>query len=227
MASSDHGFRSSKSEKYSQPPGQKPVDGIEVLRGFLCPESNPDGSTCSSAFHAESSFTRHLSTHPSQLSQRKPDPGSCTCYIQTLFAQGSLQRYFSVETSLSHADPPATSAYGDALKLLQDAPSPQIPPPKGDKERESIHWYTRWPELLASFCNSSDQVNRLRSLTSFPQEGTHPDWLVRVKDHGRNWWVKAESEHLACLPRTSRLLKSPQMCVFGDPPGCISTDPLL
>lgn len=222
-----HGdLRSSKSEKHSQPPGQKPVDGIEVLPGFVCPGSNPDGSTCSGAFPAESSFTRHLATHPSWFPHSKPDPGSCACYIQTLFTQGNLQSYFSVETSLSHPDPPRTSVYADGLKLLRDLPNPQIPAPNSDKERESIHWYTRWPELLATFCNNPDQVNMLRSLTLFPEEGTDQSWLVRVKDHGSKWWVKAELEHLACSDRASRLLKSPQMCVFGLLPGCSSANVL-
>jgi len=214
VAQSSGGFRTSKSEKYSQPPGGKPVDGIEVLQGFMCPESNPDGSTCSTAFRGESTFIRHLASHPTDPFHPKLDPGSFACYIQTVFVQGNLQSYFSVETSLSHPDPPPTSAYPDALKLLQDLPSPQIPPPKNDKERESIHWYTRWPELMEPFCHSPGQVVMLRSLTSFPQEGTHPDWLIRAKDHGREWWAKAESEHQNCTPRTSRLLKSPRMSVF-------------
>jgi len=207
QAYSDGSFRSSSSDKYTQPPGQKPVHGLEVLQGYACPVSNDDGTPCSKAFVATSSFLRHLSTHSAYP---KPDHNSCTSCIQTLFAQGGLQMYFPVNVSLSQLDPSPKSAYVDALTLLQNLPTPHIPVPDNDKERASVHWYTRWPELLEPYCTNDAHVQELRSLVSFPQAGIDPDWLVGVQDHGSKWWVKAESAHANCSHRASALLKSHQ-----------------
>lgn len=203
----NNGLRSSTSNKYTQPPGQKPVDGLEVLQGYACPLHNPDGTPCSKAFPATSSFVRHLSNH---TFYPKPHPPSCTSSIQTLFAQGGLQSYFPVDVSLSQPDPPSNSVYVEALHLLQNLSAPQIPAPDNDKERASIHWFTRWPELLEPYCSNDAQVLELRSLVSFPQPDLDPDWLVKVRDHGCKWWVKAESAHANCSHRASVLLKSHQ-----------------
>jgi hypothetical protein len=207
QALSDTGIKSSTSLKYTQAPGQKPVDGLQVLQGYTCPLYGSDGARCSQAFLATSTFLRHLSTHPVHP---KPDPASCTSSIQTLFAMGGLQVYFPVETSLSAPDPPLSSVYTDVLPLLRSLPAPQIQVTNNDKERASIHWFTRWPELLEPYCKDEDQVHALRSLVSFPEPGDDPDWLVRVQDHGCRWWEKAESAHVSCSYRASVLLKSHQ-----------------
>jgi hypothetical protein len=205
-------LRSSTADKYTQPLHQKPVDGLEVLRGYMCPIPNADGTICSKAFVAHSTFTRHLSSHPVYP---KPDPSSCASSIQTLFAQGGLQMYFPVDVFLSQQDPPPNSAYADALHLVQTLPTPNIPVPDNDKERASVHWFTRWPELLESYCTDDAATDELRSLVSFPQSGLDPDWLVRVQDHGCKWWVKAESAHANCSHRASVLLKSHQEYVLA------------
>ena len=207
------GLKSSTSQKYTQPPGQKPVDGLEVLNGYLCPLHDLDGARCSKAFFAISSFVRHLSSHPDHP---KPDPTLCKSPIQTLFAQGSLQMYFAVEPSLSLPDPPLSSAYADALTLLHSLPVPQVKAADNDKERASIHWFTRWPELLEPYCKDDGQASMLRSLVSFPEERIDPEWLIRVQDHGCRWWTKAELAHVNCSYRASVLLKSHQEYVSPD-----------
>ena len=204
-------LKTSSSPKYIQPPGQKPVDGLEVLQGYLCPLSNSDDMCCSKAFLATSSFIRHLSGH---IVRQKPDPASCTSSVQTLFAQGGLQMYFSVDVSLSMPDPPLSSVYTDVLPLLRSLPAPRIQVANNDKERASIHWFTRWPELLGPYCEDDDRVHMLQSLVSFPDSGVDPDWLVRVKDHGCRWWTKAESAHVSCSYRASVMLKSHQEYVL-------------
>lgn len=214
-AHSNGGLRSSASTKYSQPPNLKPVDGLEVLQGYKCPLFTADGSLCSMAFLAHSSFERHLTTH---TTFPKPDPASCASSIQTLFAQGGLQNYYPVVPSLSLPDPPPNSAYVDALRLHENLPSPHIHVAENDKERASIHWFTRWPELFEPYCKDDAQVDALRSMISFPQTGADPDWLVRVQDHGCRWWIKAESAHSKCSYRASLILKSHQMCVLSCTP---------
>jgi hypothetical protein len=221
---SNHGLRSSSSDKYIQPAGQKPVDGLEVLQGYMCPMPDSHGITCSMAFPAKSSFLRHLSVHPIYP---RPDPTSCTSSIQTLFAQGGLQAYFPVNVSLSQPDPPPNSAYVDALHLLHTLPAPQIPIPNNDKERASIHWFTRWPELLEPYCSDESKVLQFRSLVSFPHPGVDPDWLLTVQDHGSKWWVKAESAHVNCSHRASVLLKSHQEYVSALFVGLSSFTPCL
>ena len=129
--------------------------------------------TCSRAFLALSTFTQHLSTQPKQ--NVALDHASCTSQVQTLFAQGGLQSYFAADTSFYQPDPPPTSAYMDALKHLQILPNLQIPAPKTDKERESVHWSTQWP-----YCNNDAQMGILWSLVSFPKAGKDADWLIRV-----------------------------------------------
>jgi hypothetical protein len=223
-AQPNSGFRLSGTKKYSQAAGQKPVDGLEVLQGYACPAPMGDDTTCSEAFLAKSSFVRHLSSH---LIYPKPDPSSCASKIQTLFGQGGLQAYFPVDISLSHPDPPPNSAYADALELLLTLPKPQIPTPNTDKERESVHWFTRWPELLQPYCNEEAQADALRRLVSFPQVGIDPEWLTRVQDHGKKWWTKAETAHVKCSPRASVLLKSHQKYVLGLLPRSGSADLLL
>ena len=200
-------LKTSSSPKYTQPFGQKPVDGLEVLRGYLCPLFDSDGVCCSKAFLATSSFIRHLSVHPVHP---KPDPVSCASSIQTLFAQGGLQMYFSVDVSLSMPDPPLSSVYTDVLPLLRSLPAPRIQVANNDKGRASIHWFTRWPELLGPYCEDDDRVRMLQSLVSFPESGVDPDWLVKVKDHGCRWWTNAEVAHVNCSYRASVLLKSHQ-----------------
>ena len=201
------GLKTSTSPKYTQPPGQKPVDGLEVLQGYLCPLFDLDDVCCSKTFLASSSFVRHLSGHSVHP---KPDPASCISSVQTLFAQGGLQMYFSVDVSLSMPDPPLSSVYTDVLPLLRSLPAPRIQVASNDKERASIHWFTRWPELLGSYCEDDGGVRMLRSLVSFPESGVDSDWLLKVKDHGCRWWAKAESAHVNCSYRASVLLKSHQ-----------------
>ena len=200
-------LKTSSSAKYTQPPRQKPANGLEVLQGYLCPLSDSDGVCCSKAFLAMSSFVRHLSGHNVRP---RPDPASCASPVQTLFAQGGLQMYFSVDVSLSMPDPPLSSVYTDVLPLLRSLPVPRIQVASNDKERASIHWFTRWPELLGPYCEEDERVCMLRSLVSFPDSGVDPDWLLKVKDHGCRWWAKAESAHVNCSYRASVLLKSHQ-----------------
>ena len=203
-------LKTSSSPKYTQPPGQKPVDGLEVLQGYLCPLSDVHGVCCSKAFSANSTFVRHLSGHSVRP---RPDPATCASPVQTLFAQGGLQMYFSVDVSLSMPDPPSSSVYIDVLPLFRSLPAPRIQVASNDKERASIHWFTRWPELLGPYCEDDERVRMLRSLVSFPDSGVDPDWLLKVKDHGCRWWAKAESAHVNCSYRASVLLKSHQECV--------------
>lgn len=203
------GYRTSKAEKYHQPPGQKPVDGVEVLEGYCCPLLDDDGSECSKAFLALSTFTRHLSDHP-QLQGAKPDPSSCTSPIQTLFSQGGQQRYFPVDPSLSDLDPSSSSAYAHAVEMLRALPKPNIPVSEHDKDQASIHWFTRWPELLRPYITDSSSVEFLQSLVSFPDPGSDPEWLVKLQDHGRRWWAKAEAAHVNCPYHALVMLKSHQ-----------------
>ena len=198
----DTGLKTSTSPRYTQARDQKPVDGLEVLQGYLCPL---DDGRCSQAFVARSSFLCHLKTHHGHP---KPDAALCKSPIQTLFAQGGLQKYFAVNESLSMPDPPLTSVYADVLPLLRSIPAPQIKVANNDKERASIHWFTRWPELLEPYCRDDGQVSALRSLASFPESGVDPDWLVRVQDHGCRWWNRAESAHINCSHRASVMLRS-------------------
>lgn len=217
-------LRSRTSIKYTQPAGQKPLDGLEVLQGHMCPVLDLGGTVCSRAFRATSSFVRHLGTH---FDHPPLDPALCVSPIQTLFSQGGLQMYFAVDTSLSQQDPPPNTAYADALKFLRSLPKPQIPIPKTDKERESVHWFTRWPELLEPYSKTDAQVKILQSLVSFPEAGRDPGWLLKVKDHGCKWWMKAELAHAKCTSRASSLLKSREKYVSGILPLSVSADLLL
>lgn len=201
------GYRSSNSEKYRQPPGQKPVDGLEVLKGFRCPLLKEDGSRCSMAFLAESSLTRHLSDHPGR---KKPSPRSCASDIQTLFTPNDLRCYFSVDRSLSNLDPSSASAYAYAIKMVENLPKAGITTSDHDKDRASIHWFTRWPELLQPYINNRKSQSFLSSLVSFPEPGSDPDWLVKLQDHGCRWWDVAELAHIKCSYRASVMLKSHQ-----------------
>lgn len=202
------GYRASNAEKYDQPPDQKPVDGLEVLSGFRCPLLKDDGTPCSKAFLAKSTFTRHLSDHPD-----KPKPNHLTCVsdVQTLFGQGGLQRYFTVDQSLSTADLSPTSAYAFAVKMLKTLPEAHIPPPDHDKDRASIHWFTRWPELLRPYIADKRSQTSLQSLVSFPVPNSDPEWLLKLLDHGSRWWNAAELSHKKCSYRASVMLKSHQM----------------
>jgi hypothetical protein len=119
---SELGYRTSQGEKYHQPPGQKPVDGLEVQNGFACPLPNHDGTRCSRVFLGDKTFARHLSDHPGRS---KPSLPSCASEVQTLFSQGGLQLYFSVDSSLSDLDPSADSAYAYAVKILPQLPKPR------------------------------------------------------------------------------------------------------
>ena len=107
-------LRSPTSIKYTQPAGQKPLDGLEVLQGHMCPVLNLGGTICSRAFQATSSFVCCLSTH---FDNPLLDPTLHVSPIQTLFSQGGLQMYFAVNMSLSQQDPPPNSAYTNALKF--------------------------------------------------------------------------------------------------------------
>lgn len=204
---SDAGYRTSKAEKYDQPPGGKPVDGLKVSMGFSCPLLNGDGSRCSRNFLSQSTFTRHLSDH---TVLPKPNPSSCTSEVQTLFEQGGLQQYFSVDSSLSDLDPSAASAYAYAVRMLPDLPKAQIPASNHDKDRASIHWFTRWPELLAVYAKDKASCDFLQSLISFPEPSSDPDWLTKLRDHGSLWWNEAELDHVKCSYRASVMLKSHQ-----------------
>lgn len=204
---SNVGYRTSKVEKYHQPAGQKPVDGLEILKGFLCPVLGDDGFQCHRAFLSQSTFARHLSDHPGSPGS-KPDPPSCASYVQTLFSQGGLQKYFAVDPSLSRADPSSASTYACAVEMLQNIPQPNIPISDNDKDRASIHWLTRWPELLKPYTTNRESVDFLRSLVSFPDPSSDPDWLIKLHDHGSRWWRGAEAAHISCSWNVSIMLKS-------------------
>ena len=218
LAELNGGLRASTSERYTQPPGQKPLHGLEVLQGYVCPAIDSGGTVCSRAFLATSTFVRHLGTHHINP---PVNPALCSSPVQTLFVQGNLQMYFAVDTTLSQPDPHPNLAYADALKLLRALPEPQIPTPKTDKDRESVHWFTRWPELMEPYCKTAAQVNKLRSLVAFPEARTDQAWLVRTRDHGCQWWDKAELAHAKCTSRASGLLKSTEGYVSCVPPLCL------
>lgn len=202
-------YRTSKAEKYDQAPGGRPVDGLEVIQGFRCPLLNADGHECSKAFVAESTFVRHLSSHPDPKDS-KPHPASCASDIQTLFSQGGKQRYFSVDPTLSNLDPLSTSAHAYAVKKLPSLPKPNIPTPEHDNDRASIHWFTRWPELLKPYTTGATSITFLQSLVSFPDPASDPEWLIKLRDHGCRWWKVAEAAHIGCSHRASVMLKSHQ-----------------
>jgi len=204
---SSAGYRTSRAEKYSQPLNEKPVDGLKVLSGFRCPLLKEDGTPCSRAFLAQSTFTRHLSSH---LHHPKPNPSSCISYVQTVFAQGGLQCYFSVDPSLSNLDPSSDSAYAYAVKMLEGLPEAPIPAPDHDKDRASIHWFTRWPQLLQPYITDGNSQETLKSLVAFPDPGSDPAWLTKIRDHGSRWWNAAELAHAQCSYRASVMLKSHQ-----------------
>jgi hypothetical protein len=206
---SEAGYRDSSAEKYSQLPGQKPVDGLEVLNGYLCPAMKEDGIPCSTSFLGRATFIRHISEHNLQP---KPNPSACASYVQTLFRQGGSQRYFSVDPSLSNLDPSSASAYAHVLRTLESLPEAQIPASHNDKDRASIHWFTRWPELLKNYTADKESVDLLRSLVSFPEPGSDPKlrWLLKLWDHGCRWWDDAEAAHVNCSHRASTMLKSHQ-----------------
>ena len=201
------GYRSSDSQKYHQPPGQKPIDGLEVLSGFRCPLSNGDGSQCTMAFLAQSTFIRHLSGHPDQ---KKPKPDFCVSDVQTLFSTRNLLCYFSIDRSLSDLDPSSASAYAYAVKMVESLPKARIPTSDHDKDRASIHWFTRWPELLQPYATDRRSQASLQALVSFPEPGSGPEWLVKLRDHGCRWWDAAELAHIKCSYRASVMLKSHQ-----------------
>lgn len=203
----DSGYRTSTGERYHQAPGQKPVDGLEVLSGFSCPLLNDQGSRCSWASGAESSLTRHLSDHQPQ--ENKPKASSCVSHVQTLFTKGGLKRYFSVDPSLSNLDPSSTSAYAYAVEMLGNLPKPEIPIPENDKDRASIHWFTRWPQLLGPYITDRESIDHLQSLVAFPGN-SDPDWLTKLLDHGSRWWKDTEASHISCPERVSIMLKSHQ-----------------
>lgn len=204
---SDVGYQSSDSERYHQSPGQKPVDGLEVLSGFRCPLLREDGSRCAMAFLAKSTLTRHLSDH---TDQPKPKPDLCVSGVQTLFNQRNLRCYFSVDRSLSNLDPSPASAYTYAIQMLETLPKANIPTADHDKDRASIHWFTRWPELLQPYITNRRGQTFLHSLVSFPETGSSPDWLMKLRDHGCRWWDAAELAHIKCSHRASVILKSHQ-----------------
>jgi hypothetical protein len=200
------GYRTSKEEKYHQPPGQKPVDGLEVLKGFCCPLPVEDGTRCSKGFHARTTFIRHLGEHRGD----KPDPSSCASDIQTLFSQGSLQKYFSVNPSLSSVDPSSSAACAYAIKMLESLPEADIPIPDHDKDRATIDWFTRWPDLLKPYITDSKSLESLQSLVNFPDPEMDPVWLTKLRDHGTRWWKDAETAHVSCSYRASVMLKCHQ-----------------
>lgn len=208
------GYRTSLVEAYHQLPGQKPVDGLEVLEGFLCRLPNNDGSECRKVFEKQSTFVRHLSDHTGLPRGSKPNPSLCTSYVQTLFRQGGLRHYFSVDPSLSKLDPSAASAYAHAVQLQESLPKAQIPVSDHDKDQASIHWFTRWPELLKLYISDSANVAYLRSLVSFPDPASDPEWLTRLQDHGSWWWKKAEAAHISCSFCASIMLKCHDRWVF-------------
>jgi hypothetical protein len=201
------GYRISKDEKYHQPPGRKPVDGLEVLRGFLCPLQCEDGTSCHRVFLSPRTFSRHVSDHHIRP---KPEAESCVSNAQTLFSQGGLQLYFSVDPSLSNMDASSASVYASAVKMFESLPKAKIPAPNNDKDRASIDWFTRWPELLQDYVGDQESMHFLKSLVSFPESGSDPDWLVKLCDHGTRWWNDAEAAHINCTDRASIMLKSHQ-----------------
>ena len=209
---SSTGYRISHTEKYLQPPDQKPVDGLKVLSGFHCPLLKEDGTPCSRAFLAQSTFARHLSSHSYCP---KPSPSSCVSDIQTLFAQGGLQLYFSVNPSLSNLDPSSDSVYAYAVKMLEALPKAHIPASDHDKDRASIHWFTRWPQLLQPYITDKSSQESLKSLVVFPESGSDPVWLAKLRDHGSRWWGAAELAHAQCSYRASVMLKSHQQWVLS------------
>ena len=200
---SGQGYRTS-SHKYQQPPNQKPVDGLEVLKGFRCPLSTEDGTPCLTACLGQSTFMRHLSEHPGRP---KVDPSFCISDVQTLFRQGGCQSYFSVDPSLSNLDPSAASVYDHAVKSLESLPKAQIPTSNHDKDRASIHWLTRWPELLEPYIKDEKTQASLKSLVSFPDPKSDPDWLMRLRRDGSRWWDVAEGAQKECSYRASVMLK--------------------
>jgi len=204
---SDVGYRSSDSERYRQSPGQKPVDGLEVLSGFRCPLQDRDGSPCPMAFLAQSTLVRHLSDHTDST---KPKPHLCVSDVQTLFNQRNLRCYFSVDRSLSTIDPSSASAYAYAIQMLESLPKANIPTSDHDKDRASIHWFTRWPELLQPYITDRRGQDFLHSLVSFPEASSDPDWMMKLRDHGSRWWDAAELAHIKCSYRASVMLKSHQ-----------------
>lgn len=201
------GYRTSKSAKHHQPPGQKPIDGLEVLEGFRCPLPSDDGSECFKAFIGLSTFTRHLSSHATPRGG-KPDVSLCTAFVQSLFTQGGLQNYFSVDPSLSNPDPSPTSTYAYAVEMFSKLPKAEIPASNHDKDHASINWFTRWPELLKPYLTDHKSIDFLLSLVLFPDPTSDPQWLVKLCHHGRHWWREAEAAHVNCTFRTSVLLKS-------------------
>lgn len=201
------GYRASGGEKYKPTPGQRPVDGLEVLSGFCCPLLREDGSRCARAFGTEGSLSRHLSDHP-RSPENKPSPSSCVSYVQILFRQGGLKSYFSVDPSLSNLDPSSTSAYAHAVEMLANMPKADIPVSDHDKERASIHWFTRWPQLLQPYVTDRASIEYLQSLVSFPDPDSDPSWLTKLLDHGARWWEDAEIAHVNCSYRVSTMLKS-------------------
>ena len=207
---SDAGYRTSKAEKYFQPRAQKPVDGLEVLTGFSCPLLREDGTPCPRSFLGKSTFERHLSDH---RGLPKPKTPSCASTVQTLFGQGGLQHYFSVDTSLSDLDPLASSAYTHAVRMLPTLPKAHIPISNHDKDRASIHWFTRWPELLQRYVTNDTSSEFFRSLVSFPDPHSDPGWLAKLLDHGSRWWNNAEAAHIKCSYRASVMLRSHQKWV--------------
>lgn len=200
------GYRTSKTEKYHQPPGQKPVDGLEVLSGFCCPLPIDGGPRCSRAFQTQSTFVRHLGEHRG----RKPDPSSCISDVQTLFSQGGLQKYFSVNPSLSNLDPSSSAAYAYAVKMLGGLPKANVPTPNHDRDRATIDWFTRWSELLSPYITDNTNISPLQSLVNFPDPKSDPKWLTKLRDHGTRWWKDAEAAHINCSYRASVMLRSHQ-----------------
>jgi hypothetical protein len=203
------GYRTSKAKRYHQAPGQKPVDGLVVLSGFRCPCLNDDGSQCAQAFLAESTLTRHLSNHPGPRGS-KPNASSCASHVQTLFSQGGLQNYFCVEPSLSNVDPSSSRAYAYAVTMVESLPKPDITISNHDKDQASIHWFTKWPQLLQPYITDNASIYYLRSLVSFPAPESDTDWLVKLLDHGSRWWKDAEDAHINISYRASKMLKSHQ-----------------
>lgn len=159
------------------------------------------------AFLAQSTFTRHLSDHPDPV---KPKPHLCVSGVQTLFNQSDLRCYFSVDRSLSTIDPSSASAYTYAVQMLESLPKASIPTSDHDKDRASIHWFTRWPDLLQPYITDRRGQDFLHSLVSFPEAGSGPDWAKKLRDHGSRWWGAAEQAHKKCSYRASVMLKSHQ-----------------
>jgi hypothetical protein len=204
---SDAGYRTSSAKLYNQPPGRKPVDGLEVVDGFYCPILLDNDTPCPMACVSKRTLIRHFSDHPIRP---KPDPSACNSHVQTLFHRGGLQCYYSVEPSLSDLDPSFGAAYAYAVEAFNSLPKVKIPNPDHDKDRSSIHWFTRWPELLKDYIVEKESSDFLRSLISFPDPSSDPDWLLILRDHGCRWWNDAEAAHINCSDRASIMLKSHQ-----------------